>query len=198
MIRNDTVAAMGDREDIAFIRGEGTEFTPKGLLNYVPAANTFAANGTVNLANVTADVADALLRLRVAHTRMINVGWLWHPRTTMWLKQVRDTNGNFAFKAEMDTGKFWGFPFLDTTNIPINLGAGTESEVYLVDFADCVLGESNQLMVDTSTEASYWDGSALQSAYSKDLTLLRVIASHDLGVRHDSSIVVITAVKWIL
>jgi len=197
MIRNDTVAALATREDLAFMRGDGTEHTPKGMLHYVPSANTFDANATVNLANVTSDVADALLRLRNAHCRMLKVGWLWNPRTTMWLKQIRDTNGNFAFKDEMDRGMFWGFPYLDTTNIPINLGGGTESEIYLVDYADMILGEAGQLMVDTSTEASYWDGSALQSAYSKDLTLMRVIAHHDLGVRHDASIVVITAVKWI-
>jgi HK97 family phage major capsid protein len=197
MIRNDLVAAMADREDIAFIRGDGTEFTPKGLRYFAPAANVFDANATINLANVTSDVADAVLRLRNAHCRMINVGWLWNPRTTEYLRSVRDTNGNFAFKAEIDAGRFWGFPFMDTTNIPADLGTGTdESEIYLVDFADCVLGESNTLTIDTSTEASYWDGSALQSAYSKDLTLMRVIANHDLGLRHDSSIVVMTAVKW--
>ena len=52
------------------------------------------------------------------------------------------------------------------------------------------------LMIDTSSEASYWDGSQYQSAYSKDLTLMRVIAEHDLGVRHAESIVMIEAVKW--
>jgi len=197
MIRNDTVAALADREDVAFIRGDGTQHTPKGLAHFVPSSNKFNANGTVNLANVTADIADALLRLRNAHTRMLNVGWLWAPRTTMYLKSLRDANGNFAFKAELDTGKFWGFPYMDTTNIPVNLGGGTASEIYLADFADVVLGEAGQLMVDTSTEASYWDGSALQSAYSKDLTLMRVIAQHDLNVRHDASIVLIEAVLWI-
>jgi HK97 family phage major capsid protein len=196
MVRNDLVAAMADREDIAFIRGDGTEFTPKGLLHFAPAANKFDANATVNIDNITADVMQAILKLRNAHVRMINVGWLWSPRTTLYLKSLRDTNSNFVFKAELDAGTFFGFPYDDTTNIPDDLGASTESEVYLCDFADVVLGESMNMMIDTSTEASYWDGSALQSAYSKDLTLMRVISEHDLGVRHDASIVVIEAVKW--
>jgi len=196
MIRNDLVASMADREDIAFIRGDGTENTPKGLKSFVPTANIINSNGTVTIASITSEVMQAMLKLRNAHVRMINVGWLWSPRTTLYLKSLRDTNNNFVFKTELDAGTFFGFPYADTTNIPDTLGGGTESEVYLVDFADIVLGESMNLMIDTSSEASYWDGSALQSAYSKDLTLMRVIAEHDLGCRHVESIVLIDTVKW--
>lgn len=196
MIRNDLVASMADREDIAFIRGNGTENTPKGLAHFCPAANKFSANGTVNIANITEDVMKAVLLLRNGHVRMIRPGWLWSPRTTLYLKSLRDSNSNFVFKAELDAGTFFGFPYSDTTNIPDDLNSSTESEVYLADFADVVLGESMNLMIDTSSEASYWDGSAYQSAYSKDLTLMRVIAEHDLGVRHAESLVMITAVKW--
>ncbi|GAF78529.1 unnamed protein product, partial [marine sediment metagenome] len=176
MIRNDLVASMADREDIAFIRGDGTENTPKGLLHFCPAANKITANGTVTITTITEEALEAILLLRDAHVRMINPGWLWSPRTTLYLKSLRDTNGNFVFKTELDTGSFFGFPFMDTTNIPDDLNSSTESEIYLADFADIVLGESMNLMIDTSSEASYWDGSALQSAYSKDLTLMRVIA----------------------
>ncbi len=197
MIRDDTVGALATREDQAFLRGDGTEHTPKGLKHYVPSANSFAANGTVNLANVTSDVAKAILMLREGHSRMLNVGWLWAPRTTMWLKQIRDGNGNFAFKDELDKGLFWEFPYDDTTEIPTNLGGGTESEIQLIDFADVIIGESSTLEVEASREASYWDGTQLQSAFSRDLTLLRVIARHDLGVRHAESLVEITGVKWI-
>jgi HK97 family phage major capsid protein len=197
MIRDDTVGALATREDQAFLRSDGSENTPKGIKHYVPSANSFAANGTVNLANVTSDVAAAILLLREGHSRMLNVGWLWAPRTTMYLKQLRDGNGNFAYKEEMDGGMFWGFPYGDSTEFPTNLGGGTESEIQLVDFADVILGESSALEVEASREAAYWDGSALQSAFARDLTLLRVIARHDLGVRHEESLVEITAVKWI-
>lgn len=197
IIRDDTVGALGTREDQAFLRSDGSENTPKGIKHYVPTANTFTANATVNLANVTSDVAKAILKLLEGHSRMLNVGWLWAPRTTMYLKQVRDSNGNFAFKEELDGGKFWEFPYAHTTEFPTNLGGGTESEIQLVDFADVILGESSALEVEASREAAYWDGSALQSAFARDLTLLRVIARHDLGVRHEESLVEITGVKWI-
>jgi HK97 family phage major capsid protein len=115
----------------------------------------------------------------------------------MYLRSVRDANGNFAFKDEMDRGTVFGWKYASTNEVPITLGGGSdESELYLVDFADMIVGESNRVSVDTSAEAAYWDGSALQSAYSRDLTLLRLIAHHDFGVRHEESIVVVTAVKW--
>jgi HK97 family phage major capsid protein len=197
IIRDDSLYAMISREDQAFLRGDGTENTPKGILNWVLAANTFAANATINLANVTADLADAILRLRQANVKFINPGWIMAPRSEMYLRSVRDANGNFAFKDEMDRGTVFGWKYASTNEVPITLGGGSdESELYLVDFADMIVGESNRVSVDTSAEAAYWDGSALQSAYSRDLTLLRLIAHHDFGVRHEESIVVVTAVKW--
>ena len=195
IVRDDSLNAMVVREDQAFLRGDGTQHTPKGLYSWVPAANVFTANATVNLANVTADVTTAILKLREANVSFSNVGWLWAPRTELWLRQVRDGNGNFAFKEEMDKGTFFGFKFGNSTNVPINL-SGTDSEVYLIDFADVIIGEAGTIEVMASDQAPYWDGSALQSAYSRDLTLLRLIAHHDLGVRHEESLVRIDAVKW--
>lgn len=197
IVRDDLVAAMAQREDQAFLRGDGTENTPKGLYSWTPAANVITANATVNLANVTKDVAEAILALRNGLSRMINVGWIWAPRTTMFLKQIRDGNGNYAFKAELDGGNFWGFPYKDTTEVPINL-SGTDTEIHLIDFADVLLGEANTLEVSSSEEATYWDGSALQSAFVRDLTLLKVLAHHDLAVRHEESLVRLDAVKWVL
>jgi len=196
IVRDDAIAAMAIREDQAFLRSDGSQFAPKGLLYWCPTANKFNANGTVNLANVTADLAHAILHLRNANCRMIRPGWIFAPRTEMWLMQVRDTNGNFAFRDEMLRGTLWGFPYASTTEIPINL-TSTYSEVYLVDFADVLLGEANSLMVSASDTAAYYDGSAVQASFSLDQTVMRLIAHHDLGMRHDESITVIEQVNWI-
>jgi HK97 family phage major capsid protein len=197
IVRDDSVAAMAIREDQAFLRSDGSEFSPKGLLYHCPAANKFNANGTVNLANVTTDLATAILTLRNANVRFIRPGWLMAPREEMYLMSVRDTNGNFAFRDEMMGGRLWGFPYASTTEIPINLGTGTdESEVYLVDFADVIIGEANSLMVSASDVAAYHDGSAVQAAFSLDQTVMRLIAHHDMNVRHEESICIIEQTVW--
>lgn len=196
IVRDDAVAALAMREDQAFIRGMGTEFSPKGLYHWTPDANKFDATGSFDLDKVTGDIASAILLMRNGLSRMIKPHWFWSPRTEMYLYQVRDTNGNFAFRDEMTSGTFWGFPFVATTTISDTLGSGDKSEIYLADMADVILGEVNRLEVTASDVAAYFDGSNVQAAFSKDQTVLRVLAHHDLGVRHEESLVVIEAVDW--
>lgn len=197
IVRDDCVSAMSAREDQAFLRDDGTEFTPKGIRNWVPTANIISANATINLANVTSDLADLILTLREGHVRMLRPGWVMAPRTEFYLLSVRDANGNFAFRDEMLRGTLWGFPYGSTTEIPTNLGAGTdESEIMLCDWADILLGESNTLEIMASDVAAYYDGSAVQAAFSLDQTVLRLIAHHDVQVRHEASLALMDTVKW--
>lgn len=196
IVRDDLVMSMANREDLAFIRGDGSLDTPMGMRYWAPTANVFDANATVNLDNVTADLGTAVLNLENADVRMIRPTWFINPKTKKYLMTVRDGNGNYAFRDEMLRGTLWGFPVQSTTQIPNNLGAGTESEVYLADMADAVIGESTDMTIDASGQAAYFDGSTVQSSFSRDQTVIRAIAEHDFVMRHDASISVITAVKW--
>lgn len=196
IVRDDTVAAMAEREDLGFIRDDGTVNTPKGLRFHAPAANIIDANATVNLNNVTGDIGNLILVLKQANVRMIRPGWLWNPRTEVFLMLLRDGNGNYAFRDEMARGTFFGWPFASTTQIPANLGAGNESEIYLTDFADALLGEMMGLIIDASTEAAYNDGSTVVSSFSLDQTVIRAIAQHDFAMRHDESVAILDKVTW--
>ena len=197
VVRNDLVGAMAQREDAAFIRDDGTNDKPKGLLNWIATANKFDANGTVNLANVTIDLAKAIYYLRKNETKFLNCGWILSPGSELYLKTVRDSNGNFAFKGEMDQGRLFGFPFGVTTQVPDNLGDGEdESEIYFVDFADAAIGESSRVEIEISSEAAYYDGSNVVSSFSLDQTVLRAIARHDFAMRRNTSGAVIQAVTW--
>lgn len=198
IVRDDAVSAMATREDQAFLRDDGTQFTPKGLRHWVPAANIMQANATVNLANVTSDLAAMILTLREANVRFLNVNWIMAPRTEFFLLSLRDANGNFAYRDEMLRGTLWGFPYGSTTEMPTNLGTGgDESEIMLVDFADVLLGESNTLEVMASDVAAYFDGSQVQAAFSLDQTVIRLIAHHDLQVRHEESLALMNEVVWV-
>jgi len=197
VVRNDLAGAMAQREDAAFIRDDGTNDKPKGLYGWIASANKFDANGTVSLANVTTDLGKAILALREAETLFLRPGWLISARTEFYLTTLRDSNGNYAFKDEMATGKLYGFPFAVTTQIPDNLGdSENESEVYLVDFVDAVIGESSKVEIEVSTEAAYYDGSSVVSAFSLDQTVLRAISRHDFAMRRSTSGSVIEAVTW--
>ena len=197
VVRNDLVGAMAQREDAAFIRDDGTNDKPKGLLNWIATANKFEANKTVSLANVTIDLAKAIYYLRKNETKFLNCGWILSPGSELYLRTIRDSNGNFAFKGEMDQGRLFGFPFGVTTQVPDNLGDGEdESEIYFVDFADAAIGESSRVEIEISSEAAYYDGSNVVSAFSLDQTVLRAIARHDFAMRRNTSGAVIQAVTW--
>lgn len=200
IVRDDLRASIGLSEDLAFIRGTGTAFTPKGLRYFAPTANpdhVNAANGTVNLANVTSDLGSLVLKLRRAKVQFVTPAWLMAPGSWNYLMTVRDGNGNFAFREEMMAGRLWGWPFGVTTQIPENLGGGSnESEVYLVDMANAIIGETLQLELVASSEAAYHDGTNVQAAFSQDETVIRAIREVDFGMRHDESVAVLTGVTW--
>jgi HK97 family phage major capsid protein len=199
IVRNDALRSASLKEDVTFIRSQGTEFTPKGLRYLAAAANVLAATGGApTLAGVTFDLGRLVLALEEANVVFANPGWMMAPRTKQYLMTVRDGLGNYAFRAEMLTGRLWGYPYKTTTQIPKNLGAGTESEIYLVDFDDIIIGQTLAVEVAMSTEASYIDPTdgQLKSAFSQDQTLLRVLMEHDIQARYDQSISVLTEVTW--
>jgi HK97 family phage major capsid protein len=124
---------------------------------------------------------------------MTRPGWLMSPRSWNNLSLAQTTTGAFAFRDEMARGTLMGYPFCLTTQVP---GTGATGELYLADFADVVIGESLNLLVDASMEAAYFDGSSVQAAFSLDQTVIRVIAEHDFALRRDVSAAVMTGMSW--
>lgn len=196
LIRDDLTAALGQKSDGVFIRSIGSEYEPKGLRYWAAAANVIPANATVNLTNITLDLGKLELALVGNNVRMLRPGYLLSPRVEIYLRYLRDGNGNYAFP-EMERGVLRGYPYKRTTQIPSNLGGGTnESEVYFVDFADVVIGEQRQIILDASSEAAYFDGANVQAAFSRDESVVRGLMLHDLVVRHEYSVAVLTQVTW--
>lgn len=195
-VRDDMIQAVRVGEDSAFLRGAGTEFTPRGI-RYL-AGNTFDANATDDLTHITDDLGKAWLYLEEANVPFTKPGWIFAPRTRNRLMTIRDANGNFAFRPEMLTGTLWGIPWRSTTQIPRNLGSpATKSEVILADFDSVIIGDVHDLEVEASSEAAYVDATGnLVSAWANDQTVMRGIVRHDIGCRHAESIVVITSVPW--
>ena len=201
IVRDDTVNGMRVREDSAFIRDTGTDSTPKGLRHWAHSTHVLAATATASIQNTFTDLGRLLQKLLDANMPMLAPAWIMAPRTKIFLMTLLNSQGIPVFRDEMVTGRLWGFPFGDSTNVPTNLdaslqGDNDESELYLVDMAQVLIGESMNLLVDSSQEAAYDDGGTVRAAYSLDQSVVRAIAEHDLGVRHDKAIAVLTQVTW--
>lgn len=198
IVANDLLTTVGLTEDIVFIRSAGDASTPKGMRYLALPANVVTAPaGAPNLAMLDLFFGGMMLRLEAANATMANCGWLMHPRLIRWLQTLRDGNGNKAYP-EIDGGTFKGYPYKLSTQIPVNLGAGSnETECYFADFSDCYIGETGQLALAYSTEASYKDaGGNTVSAFQRDQTLIRVIEHNDFGLRHAESVAVGIGITW--
>lgn len=199
-VRDDLAKVMGLRADLAMIRGDGTANTPKGVRYLTTSTNVFgrtqASGSGSTLAEVTLD--GFKMQRYVADTDAdISTGfWLMNPKIEYALKQYRDGNGNLAFLAEMVAGRWLGFPYHVTTQIPNNLGGGDEAELYFVVGSECIIFDKTDLVIDVSSEAAYHDGSSVVSAFSRDESVIRAISEHDFNMRHQGSAAVLTTVDW--
>lgn len=202
IVRNDLTAAMALKEDSMFIRGNGTDGSPRGLSYWAPAANKIAANVTMSLQNTVADLGKLMQQLMGADIPMLKPVWIFAPRIYNYLVTLLNTQGNFVFRDELTQAKtLWGYPFGVTNGVPTNLnttGAGSndESEVYFFDVAQAIIGEAQNMLVDASSEAAYYDGSQVQAAFSLDQTVIRAIAEHDFAMRYAGAVALLTGVDW--
>lgn len=199
LVLNDLTVSMGLSEDLHFIRADGSGSLPKGMRHWALPFNVLPAPAVdgLTLEKIDLFLGGMMLRLETANVMMKSCGWLMAPRVLRWLQSLRDGNGNKAYP-EIDAGMLKGYPVGLSNQIPVNLGAdGNETEIYFVNFADCMIGEDMDLTLSFSNEASYKDAQGeMVSAFQRDQTLLRVIAKHDFGPRHVESIVVAVGVKW--
>jgi HK97 family phage major capsid protein len=200
LVANDLTVSMGLSEDLHFIRSDGDGgLSPKGARYWALPQNLVTAPDVVGITLEKIDLflGGMMLRVETANVQMKACGWLMAPRTLRWLQSLRDGNGNKAYP-EIEQGMLKGYKVGLSNQIPVNLGDnGDESEIYFVNFADCMIGEDMDLVIDFSKEASYKDANGnMVSTFQRDQTLVRVIAKHDFGPRHVESIVVGIKVKW--
>ncbi len=192
---DDLVQSAAVRQDLGFIRDDGSGVLMTGLRNQ-PGIGVTASAGTT-LAQITDDLKNGQLYLRENNGRMIQPGWLMSPRSFMNLMTVRDGLGHYAFRAEMTAGRLWSHPYAVTTQISTTLGVGAdETEIYLIDFADVIIGDSLEVRIDSSEFASYVQSGSTVSAFAQDQLVIRLIQEHDIGLRRSESVHVTTGVQW--
>lgn len=193
LVRDDLVRALAQRENQAFLRDPGTEFTPRGIRYWVDQGTNVLTSAGTSLANMITDMGAMVLALQNANVPMTRGAWMMSPRNANSLRTIQNANGFFVFREEMMRGALWGFPYAVTTQMP---GSGATGEMYLADMADAVIGESQNMIIDTSMEAAYYDGANVQAAFSLDQTVMRAIAEHDFALRRTQSAVVMSGMSW--
>ena len=203
IVRNDLINAIAIREDKAFLYDQGNE-TPQITIKGLKALATASSNVLSSLGSLGKDLAQAEDKLKAAHIRFVRPGIIMSPRTETFLKYYYEPlSGTYPYLEEMKNGTIFGYPYAVSYEIRTNLtiGTGTEekqngTELFFVDFNEVIIGDSDEMYIDVSTEASYKASGNLISAFSKDQTLIRVITENDMILRHDKAAVVISPLNW--
>lgn len=199
LIRNQVVNGLAVRKDQAFLRGQGTDAVPKGIRFWVKTQNLISGAGSNGIA-LYATVLGTLINLLITgNCPMAKPAWIFSPRTYMSLFMVRSTTGDFILRSELAMGTLFGYPFKVSTQVPENLtdgGGSTETEIYLIDFGDVVVGEAQNLIIDASNQAAYEEGGTVKAAFSRDETVIRAIDEHDIVVVRDACLAIANKVAW--
>lgn len=196
VVRDLMVTEMALKSDIAFLRYDGTGDKPKGLRHWVPSGRWI-----VETEKTVAAVERTINRLEDMVTDSdvpgLALGWIMRASTKNFLASLRDLNSGQKIYPELERGELKGYPVKTTSQIPNNLGTGSDSEIYFGDFSEVMIGESQRVTLATSTEAAYIDGNGdVISAFQNNKTLMRAIAEHDLAPAHDVAIVGATVTGW--
>ena len=206
VVRDDLVQTIARREDLAFMRGDGTDKGPIGMRNLCMAANRITVTAMPvtpgpgdALTAILAGASAAILALQNGMSRMIRPTWFMAPTIARFISLARDQVGGFYWKDEIERGMWEGYPIRLTQQIPTNLVVSTYtkgSEIYFCDMADFVIADTYNVVVDASDVAAYNDGVSMVSAFQRDQSLFRVIAEHDCNMRHLQSLAVLLTQDW--
>lgn len=205
IIREDLVLIMALGMDLGFLQGSGEGGQPLGILN-----NGSLVDVTTRLGVATngSFFDDDIARNIVATYRTFNLqqprlAWFFNPILINQLEGLKDNEGRYLLESgqltvnpDQRTGTLWKIPFYTTTQIPSNLTRGSSSAatyVALVDMNNLYVGESRELTLDSSSEASYTpdSGTTWINAFQNRQTLFRAEWIGDIAHRRPSQGIVV-------
>ena len=183
--------------------------------------STLAANGTAGsplqglnggcfvtstesytLATAASELGGLVNKLDSANVRARNRVWFMNPRPYNYLYNVQNSLGVYVYRDELSKGTLLGYPVKRSTQIGINYydtnGSYTAGTfIFLAEMPESMILDSMQLELAVSREGTYLDATGTtQSAFQKDLTLIRAIAEHDFQMRHISGVAVLQNCQW--
>lgn len=200
MVQLDLLAAIGEAEDVKYIRGDGTQNTPMGIYHWIKASQKFDANATADLKNVTTDLIKAMYKVNGNKIPRIRRCWMMASRVEHFLMTLRTDDGWPVFLDSLMNGQLWGTPVGITDSIPVNLSSGgdaDETEVYYGDMAQAVIGQTGGVQTKMAEEAVVVNNQGEEiNLFQTDQRAMRIITASDFLVRHDSAFSVIEKCKW--
>ena len=178
VIENSVAKALALALDYAALYGSGTPPQPQGLHG---SGISTVANGASYI-NVD-KYLNAIALIRGANFEPNAV--IYSPRTADSIARLKEGVTGPSQNPLRLPEAYAALAKYQTNQVANNLGAGTnESQSFIGQWDQFALGLRSTLQIEVSREAGYFDGSAQQSAFSKDQTVVRAIMRADWQPLH--------------
>ena len=186
MVRDDMIMQMQIAMDYTILYGVGTQFTPLGIKN-TPGVTDASKSEVITGDNLFTYMVTPLKK---ANIKMVKPGWIFNADIFNILYNEAFVNGQWKYRDELKTGKFHGYPFVETNQIVTGTDAYNLTDIFFGDFDKIFIGEQMSLEVKTSEEASYLDETGTtQSAFDNDETVVKGLMIHDMGLVYGKAFV---------
>ena len=178
---------VGNGEDAVIVNGTGTN-QPKGFRHGdYPVTAVVQAGATL--------VGDDLITLYHALPSQYRgtASWLMNDAVIQKVRKLKEsTTGNYLWTPGLAgaPGTILGRPVFEANDIPTNLGSGSpavESEIWFGDFRYYILGDAEQMSVETTTEGG--------EAFTKHQVLVKVWEEIDGKLAVENAFRKMTGVK---
>lgn len=184
LVRDDIIQQAKLKIDYTAMYGEGTQYTPLGIKYAITASYSCTTP------SITADVPGTMVGALMANNApMISVGWIFNALMWSVFYNLKTTTNQYIYRDEMKGGKLEGYNFKVSNQITTatSTAAASYYDIFLGDFSEFLFGDEMSFEMMASNEASYYDGTQLQSAFSLDQTVLKITCKHDMALRHAES-----------
>lgn len=195
-IRDDLLNVIAIAEDLALIRGSGASGEPTGVRYLTNSANIYAETittpGSPTLTEAKKELNKAIHKLKSNNVPMTRCAWFMSPRTEMAMGNIVGPGGegfNSLEREMAERGTLRGYPFYVSQQIPENTGGGSDSELYLVDMDQCIIGESMALEVLVFPNGG-------DTGIQKDMSVVRCIKKLDHVMRYDKAAAIVQDISW--
>jgi HK97 family phage major capsid protein len=195
VLREDLAEIMSLRLDLSCIQGAGG-VEPLGIRNTtgLTSAPDLGPNGAVPTFD---DLKNMVARLRAVNAPFSSPGWLFHPRLLNTLERLKDSTGRYLAESELLTfdatgggGTLLGYHFETSSQVPVNVAAGTSPDTTYVIFGsdwgtEAWIGQNQELTIEASGEATYTTdgGTTWTSAFQNRQQVFRSVLTADFGLR---------------
>ena len=196
LVQRDMAEQMARRLDLTAMTGLGTLGEPLGITNQVGVSTVdfdVAAEATTTANPSWEGMYELEGKLEDADALQGNLGYAFAPAIKRGMSKLRsavavvdDQGGNFMQTNPMtapDITALLGHPFATTTQLPTNLGGGSDQgQVIFGNWSDLLIGMWGGMRLKASEDAS--------TAFERDQLWVRAIMDVDIAIRRVESFAV--------